>query len=115
MDLNGLAPRIKLREGNRHAGQRKPCLKIRVGVIHNEVNLFNLRDRNSHLGGKELPPISKLGEVFIGLHLLDNQVCKAQDVADSVGVLLEESIPHSWKILYIFDREGVIPFEGISF
>ena len=108
-------PRIKLREGNQHASQGKSGPKIRVGVIHDEVDLFNLKDKTSHLGGKKSPPIDKMSEVFIGLHLLGDQVCKAWDVANSVGVFLKKSISHLREILYILDREGVIPFEGVSF
>ena len=94
MDLNGSAPRIKFREGNWHTSQRELGPKIRVGIIDNEVDLFNLRDRNSHLGGKESPPIDKLSEVFIRFHLLGDQVHKTRDVADSVGILLKKLIPH---------------------
>ena len=77
LDLNGSAPRIKFREGNWHTGQREPGPKIRVGIIDNEVDLFNLWDSNSHLGSKESPPIGKLGEVFIGLHSFSNQINEA--------------------------------------
>ena len=77
--------------------------------------MFNLRNGNSHLGGKESPPIGKLSEVFVGLHLLGDQVHEGRDIADSVGVFLKKLISHPQKILYIFDREGVMPFKGISF
>ena len=90
-------------------------MKIRVGIVYNEVDLFDLRNRNSHLGGYESPQIDKLDKVFIVPHLFNDQIYEARDITDSVGVLREESSSHSRKILYILDREGVIPFECVPF
>ena len=51
LDLNGSTPGIKLGKGDGHAGQGYPGSQIGIGVINNEVDLFNLRDRDMHFGG----------------------------------------------------------------